>query len=347
MHLAYSYKACNAPKICRIFNEMGFLSEVVGDEFGIAEEISVPASKIIFNGPYKKREHVEKALIKNILVINVDSKEELDYINRILSKNAIKGANIGLRVRPSVSYPIAPHFGMDEELILKFAKKVIEMGANLYQIHAHIGTQITKLELYKELSEKMSNLAKKIEKEHNIELTINLGGGFALESTPEYFSRDRIPALNEYSLAISSGLNEDKEIFLEPGRTLIGPCAVLATKVISIKRPRNIGKIAIVDASYFDILSSAFLSHEVECISSGKEELLVETDVYGSSCVSADVIRVGAYLPSDLKEGDILLVKDAGAYSINISSHPMRPRPKIFILRENNEYEEVRRAFVE
>ena len=75
---AWSYKTNNLKAVCQIFHSEGWLAEVVSDfEYEKARKLGVPANKIIFNGPHKSPEILERAMSEGALV-QIDNWDELD-----------------------------------------------------------------------------------------------------------------------------------------------------------------------------------------------------------------------------------------------------------------------------
>ncbi len=340
--VAYSYKANNFREVCRVFHEENLLSEVVTlHELGIAEDLGVPGESIIFNGPKKDERGIARAMEMGAL-LNIDSLEELGIIMKMLRRE--EKARVGIRVKFDIKGG-PKHLGLRKEIIEKiFSKLVNNEAIEPVQLHTHIGTQVTDPSIYEVLSRELCDLASKFERTYGIKLSVDLGGGFALKSTPELFTDERAPPFEEYLLSIKRGLDsEDREVFIEPGRILIGPCAVLATKVLAIKddRPGD-GRIVIVDASSYDVPSVYFMKHQVEALRGDKEE---EKDVYGSSCTSYDIIRMSVNLPREMKRGDVLLIKDVGAYTMNLAQEFIRPRPPVVMVRSDGSVKRVWRRW--
>ena len=84
--IAYSYKTNYTPEICKIVNSFGGYAEIVSSmELKLAQSIGVEAKNIIFNGPYKDKESLEKVLLGGGIV-NIDSYEEYKIIKEISTK---------------------------------------------------------------------------------------------------------------------------------------------------------------------------------------------------------------------------------------------------------------------
>jgi diaminopimelate decarboxylase len=173
---------------------------------------------------------------------------------------------------------------------------------------------------------------------------VNLGGGIGIP----YRAGESAFPIRAFAAAVVDALGaafpaEPPTIFTELGRCVTGPHGVLVTRVENClaKETLTVG----VDASMASLLRTAMYRHAHHRISSplAGERPLVEADVVGSLCENNDYLGIGRELPEP-KEGDILLIHDAGAHC-----HPMgftyngRLRPGELLLRTSGEVVEIRR----
>ena len=71
--IGYSYKTNYLPAVCSILKEEGAYAEVVSDmEYKLARSLDVPGAEIIFNGCYKTKSELSKAVSEGAL-INIDN----------------------------------------------------------------------------------------------------------------------------------------------------------------------------------------------------------------------------------------------------------------------------------
>ena len=79
-NIAYSYKTNYTPKFCRLVNELGGYAEVVSEmELELALQVGVKPEHIIWNGPIKSRNTLERYL-KMGIEVNIDSADEAEDI---------------------------------------------------------------------------------------------------------------------------------------------------------------------------------------------------------------------------------------------------------------------------
>jgi diaminopimelate decarboxylase len=339
--VAYSYKTNYLPSVCSILDREGAWAEVVSLlELSIAEMIGVDPQRIIFNGPAKTNDGLLKAMELGVRVINVDSISELKRVAG-LARDADLRVNIGFRF----SYPGRPpsknKFGITADQILDGCRMISkEKKIHFTGLHTHIGTETTEIGKYEKAIELLTDLASSIQRRYGLQTEIiNLGGGFAFKEAAPYLHRGRWspPSFSEYAsricsklvLASASSLSKSATLALEPGRALIGPTTLLATKVIATKQVSGI-KWVITDAGLNLIPEAELNQYRVvpTVLRKGKP---ARVNVAGPLCFHEDIIRYGLKTPP-IKEGDILAILDVGAYSISLSWQFIKLRGGVCLL---------------
>ena len=349
--VAYSYKTNYLPSVCSILHQEGAWAEVVSSlELSIAEMIGVDPKKIVFNGPSKTDDGLLKAAELGVRVLNVDSISELQRIIDIVRDNDLT-VNVGFRLSFPERNPSRNKFGITAEQILDACSIISkEKGIRYTGLHTHIGTEITQIGKYEKAIGFLTDLASSIHKRFGFRTEIiDLGGGFAFKEVVPYSHRGRWspPSFSEYAsgicskmaLASAERLPESPTLVLEPGRALVGPTALLATKVIATKRVSGI-KWVVTDAGLNLIPEAELNRHRIApaVLRKGKPE---RVSVAGPLCVYEDVLRYGIEMPR-IKEGDVLVILDVGAYSVSLSWQFIKLRGGVCLLNDGK-YEMIRR----
>jgi diaminopimelate decarboxylase len=349
--VAYSYKTNFLPSVCSILNEEGAWAEVVSLlELSVAEMVGVDPQRIVFNGPCKENDGLLKALELGVRVLNVDSVSELRRLVSLVRDNGL-GVNVGFRL----SYPgrnaSRNKFGMTAEQILDACSIVSEEeGIRYTGLHTHMGTEVTQVDEYERAIDFLMDLASSIKRRFGFETEIiDLGGGFAIQEVPPYSHEGRwsVPSFSDYASSICSKLAvasserrlKPPTLVLEPGRALVGPTALLATRVIATKEVSGV-RWVVTDAGLNLIPEAELNQHRVApvVLREGESE---KVSVAGPLCVYEDVIRYGIEMPP-VREGDVLVVFDVGAYSISLSWQFIKLRGAVCLLHDG-EYEMIRR----
>ncbi|MGE0076326.1 MAG: diaminopimelate decarboxylase [Bacteroidales bacterium] len=327
-YIHYALKANSNPTILRIIAEYGFGADCVsGNEVKTALENGFAPNKIVFAGVGKCDEEIELAIDSEIFCLHCESLQELEVINRIAAEKNRKIA-VALRINPNVDALTHKHITTGTSsnkfgLTLNEAKRAIQIIPSLQNIkliglHFHIGSQITQMSVFNNLALR----AKEIEQElcpNGEFIYLNLGGGLGIDY--ENPTDNSIPNFKEYFSAIDSSLERSafQKVHFELGRSLVGQCGKLITKVLFTKQTGE-KNFAIVDAGMNTLIRPALYGahHRIENATS--KEILYETySIVGPICETTDCFDENVYLPVT-KRGDIIEILSCGAYGEAMSS---------------------------
>ncbi len=307
----------------------------------------IPKYKIIFSGVGKRDDEIEEALRNDILMLNLESEEEMNRVEMIAEKLGVV-ARISIRVNPNIDPKTHPYistglhenkFGVD----IESAKRMYIHAKNSASldpvgIHFHIGSQITDVNPFKEAAEVLANLVRNL-KALKIDIKFfDVGGGIGIQ-----YKEEETVALYEYAQSIFAALGGlDVTLVCEPGRYLVGDCGYFLTKVLYEKH-NGYKRFVIVDGAMNDLirpsLYQAYHAIEVE----GKEDVEKSVcDVVGPVCESGDFLAKNIELPA-LAHDDVLIVKSAGAYGFTMSSNYNTRSRVAEVALENEEDRLIRR----
>ncbi len=351
--IAYSYKTNYLSAICAILTQEGAWAEVVsGFEYDIAEDLGIAGDKIVYNGPYKPLPDLERA-VKNRSIINVDSFNELYQLEE-LARRHNKTVEIGLRVNMQLNCPTWDKFGFNFESgqALEACRKAFSTGwLKVNGLHCHAGTYLADPAIYTNSINNLIKLGVSIEDEFGIEIEfLDLGGGFASPNTLHKHLMPGIttcPSYEQYADAICNPLKRSLDQFvgtprliLEPGRTIVDESMFLLTTVVATKRSASSSKIVIVDAGINLLPTASYFKHDIAPIHNTGMSV-EEVSICGPLCMQIDVLRQGIRLPP-LQKGNILVIKNTGAYNFSQSMQFIFARPAIVLLN-NGKAECVKR----
>lgn len=322
----YAQKANSNLSVLKYMASMGAGCDCVSiGEVKRALYAGVPKYKVVFSGVGKRDDELEEALKEDILMINLESEEEMERLEMIATKLE-KIARISIRVNPNIDPKTHPYistglhenkFGVD----IESAKRMYIKAKNSevfdpIGIHFHIGSQITELEPFKEASKIVSDLVRNL-KALNIEIKFfDVGGGIGIqykdETTVEPY---------DYAQAIFENLSGlDVTLSCEPGRFLVGNSGYFLTKVLYEKK-NDEKRFVIVDGAMNDLIRPTLYGayHKVELVDANNDDLS-KADIVGPICESGDFFAKNIDLPAT-KHDDLLVIKSAGAYGFTMSSN--------------------------
>jgi diaminopimelate decarboxylase len=322
----YAVKANPNPRILNIISSFGFGADCVSfNEIERAISSGFKPSETVFAGVGKTDKDIEAALKADILCFNCESIPEMEVINSIAEKQN-KAATIALRINPYIEAHTHKYittgvaeskFGINTwELKEVLARLISLKNISLKGIHFHIGSQITKMSVFKSLCSRINELQEWFSSQNiNLEI-INVGGGLGID----YVNPDKSARFEEYFSLIKEfvKLRTGQYIHVEPGRSIVGQCGSLISKVLFIKKGSNT-TFAIIDAGMTDLIRPALYqaSHKIENLTSnGKAD---RYDVVGPVCESADTFAKYIELP-ETRRGDIIAIRSAGAYGEAMAS---------------------------
>ncbi len=341
--ICFALKANSNLTILRRLAKLGSGADVVsGGELFKALQAGIQPKKIVYSGVGKTTEEIRFALQSNILMFNVESESELWAI-RNEAKQLHKPAPISIRVNPDIDPQTHPYIatGLKEN---KFGLP-IEKAISLYQqaaqipefeirgIACHIGSQLTSLSPFAAAFDRLLDAILNLDHMGISLQYIDLGGGLGIRY------KDEIPPTpQEYGSLIQEKFqNSQKTILLEPGRAICGNAGYILTRVIYVKQ--NEGKrFYIVDAGMNDLIRPSLYQayHEIVPVKLPTSTEKFPADVVGPICESGDFLAKNRELPL-LQEGDLLLIKNSGAYGFSMSSnYNARPRPAEVLIDDGN-----------
>ena len=352
--ICFAIKSNTNVNLIREIKKFGLGADVVSKgELMIALKAGINPKKIVFSGVGKLSNEISYAIDKKILLINAESKSEIKEIDRI-AKIKKKKVQIGIRLNPNTDAKTLSQistgkkenkFGVNEKTFLelvsycKSSKNII-----LECLSVHIGSQILDHKPY----EKMLNVIDKIihKTKHRFKY-IDLGGGMGIS----YGDNKKKLNYNKYNIAIKKFLkNHSTKIIFEPGRSIVGNIGFLVSKVIYIKE-NDKKDFVILDAAMNDLMRPALYGANHKILPSLKKNQISKKtyDFVGPICESTDKFTSLKNFQK-LKEKDIIVMCDVGAYGMSLSSnYNMRPKPaeiliegsKIIIIKKRQKHKDL------
>lgn len=351
--VAYASKAFCVMAMCRIVDEEGLSLDVVSDgELHTALEAGFPAERIHFHGNNKTPDEIEMAIDADIGCFVVDNFVELEMLGAI-AKHKGKTANVLLRITPGVEAhthefistgQVDSKFGFDlsSGAALQAVETAISYSSlNLLGVHSHIGSQIFEVEGFRFAIEKIGQFAVEVrDRFEYIFKVINVGGGFGIRYTEE----DAPQPASVYVQAIADEINAQfkensypiPEIWIEPGRSIVGEAGTTLYTVGTSKEIPGVRKYISVDGGMSDNPRFALYGSKYEALLANRANEPAEevVTVAGKACESGDKLIVDYKLPA-ARTGDILAISCTGAYNYSMASNYNRiRRPAVIFVKD-------------
>ncbi|WP_332649326.1 diaminopimelate decarboxylase [Lysinibacillus sp. 54212] len=323
------------------------LDVVSGGELYTAIKAGFPAERIHFHGNNKSVPELEMAFDTGIGCIVVDNFYEINLLKEISEKKQQK-MNILLRVTPGVEAhthdfittgQADSKFGFDlnnGQADEAFKRTNGHTYLNLLGLHCHIGSQIFETDGFSLAAGKVMQKMGTWKEEHGFECTVlNLGGGFGIRYTeedaplqPHVYVEEMIKSVQAESDKLKLSM---PEIWIEPGRSLVGDAGTSLYTVGSQKTVPGVREYIAIDGGMSDNIRPALYDAKYEAVLANKADQKKDSTytVAGKLCESGDKLMVDAALQK-AEAGDILAMFCTGAYGYSMASNYNRvPRPAV------------------
>lgn len=360
--VSYASKAFSSVALYQIIEQEDISIDVVsGGELYLAKQAGFPAKRINFHGNNKSLEELRAALDYNIGNIIVDNFHELDMLD-VLTKEHQKETDIIIRITPGVSADTHRYimtgqadskFGFDlqsgqaEDALLKALESEY---LNVNGLHMHIGSQIFDTKSYAASMNQILSYVRDWCDKYKFEFNIfNIGGGFGIQHTAEeaenspkeqlsIISQELMRLLDEYNLPYP-------ELWIEPGRSIVGEAGTTIYKIGSQKNLPDIRHYVSVDGGMSDNIRPAFYNAKYTGFLANRmrDEADTTVSVAGKACESGDMLIFDLPLP-EANPGDLLAVINTGDYTFAMASNYNRiPRPAVIFVENGKEFLAIRR----
>lgn len=322
-HIHYAVKANFNPEVLAAVCKEGIGADCVsGGEVNAAVSAGISSDKIVFAGVGKTDKEIATALDADIFCFNVESLPEVEAIERLAAARG-KTARVAIRVNPNIAAHTHANittglaenkFGINYEQLGEVIELIEECGhLTLIGLHFHIGSQILDMSDFAALCGRVNELQDMLQKERGLTLPhINVGGGLGINY--EKPDENPIPDFENYfaTYARHLELRPGQQLHFELGRSLVGQCGSLISRVTYVKHGIR-KKFVILDAGMNDLVRPAMYgaAHKIQNLTSEAAAELY--DVVGPVCESSDVFSKDVELAAT-RRGDMIAIRSAGAY---------------------------------
>ena len=348
--VCYAVKANSNAAVLQLLAAEGAGADIVsGGELARALRAGIPAGKVVFSGVGKSDAEIAQALQAGIARFNVESRAELEAIQRIAAGMEVL-ARASVRINPDVDAlthakistgKAENKFGVSmDEASQWFATSSGRPNVRLDGLHMHIGSQLLSLAPVREALRRMAAFWKELEAAGHGIASIDVGGGLGVR----YREGERAPDAAGYVALVREELQGFQgRILLEPGRWLVAEAGILLSRVLLTKAGES-RRFVVLDAAMNDLLRPSLYEawHDIVRIGDPAGRGQLACDVVGPVCETGDTFATDRMLPR-CEAGDLVAILAAGAYGASMaSSYNSRPLPAE-VLVEAGRYAVVRR----
>ncbi|MBC6162329.1 diaminopimelate decarboxylase [Listeria booriae] len=353
--VAYASKAFSTVAIYQLMHEEGLSLDVVsGGELFTAMKADFPAERIHFHGNNKTRQELEMAIDYGIGCVVIDNFYEIELLADVLRE---KGARMAVLIRVTPGIEAHTHdyiltgqddskfgFGLTNGQAEEAIRRVMANEAfQLIGLHCHIGSQIFETTGFKLAAHRIMEqlVVWRDSLDFHAEV-LNLGGGFGVRYTAD----DQPLPPSEYVRAIIADVREVAqdnalampEIWIEPGRSLVGEAGTTLYTIGSRKEVPEIRKFVAVDGGMSDNIRPSLYEAKYDAVIASRplEEADETVAIAGKCCESGDMLIWDLPLPKS-DAGEVLAVFCTGAYGYSMANNYNRIPRAAVVFVENGE----------
>jgi diaminopimelate decarboxylase len=335
--VAYSVKSNSNLGVLKVLREEGAGFDIVsGGELERVLRVGVPGERIIFAGVGKTEREITAAIEANVAEFNIESEPEAERINAVAGRMG-RSAPVAIRINPNIDAKTHKYittgksenkFGISMDRARVLAARIVRELKNLRLIglHCHIGSQILDSSIHPRVVATVVNYARTVMAETGVKLeTLNFGGGFGIAYKEGEAPLDLAP----FAAALAPELKAlGVKLVLEPGRSIAGPAGALLSEVQYVKRG-DTKTFVILDASMAELIRPTLYEawHDILPVRQSDGAAREVVDFVGPVCETGDFLAQNRETAM-LVQGDLVILKDAGAYGfVMASSYNSRPKP--------------------
>ena len=356
----FAVKATPTPAMLKLLHEEGCGVDCSSlTELMLSDRCGFSGGEIMFSSNETPAEEFELAARLGA-TINLDDFTHIDFLQETLGYIP---ETISCRFNPGgvfqlgeskegfqvMDTPGDSKYGFTRDQLFEGFKKLKELGAKRFGIHAFLASNTISNDYYPALAGILFQLAVDLQRETGCKVAfINLSGGVGIPYRPDQPEND-IAIIGEgvrkqfEAILVPAGMG-DVSIFTELGRFMLGPYGCLVTKAVHFKHTYK--EYVGVDACAANLMRPAMYGAYHHITVMGKEDRPLDHvyDVVGSLCENNDKFAVDRPLP-EIEIGDLLVIHDAGAHGFSMGyNYNGKLRSAEVLLREDGSTRLIRRA---
>lgn len=325
--IRYAVKANGNLAVLRLLAQEGAGADIVsGGELERALRAGIAAADIVFSGVGKTDAEIDAALAAGIGRFNVESRAELESIQRIAAaRGTVAVASVRInpdvdaRTHAKISTGKAENkFGVPTDEARSWFDAATQWpNVRLDGLHMHIGSQLLSLQPVREALQRMASFWRELEAAGHAIASIDVGGGLGVR----YREGEVAPDAVEYASAIREALDGfGGRILVEPGRWVVAEAGLLLTRVVLEKQGRA-RRFLMLDAGMNDLLRPSLYEawHDIVRVGGDAARERVAYDVVGPVCETGDTFAQQRGMPR-CEAGDLVAILGAGAYGASMAS---------------------------
>jgi diaminopimelate decarboxylase len=339
--LHYALKALNNSNILRILHKEGAgLDAVSIEEIKLGLRAGFSPNEIMYTPNCVDFSEIQEAVSIGVHV-NIDNLSILEHFGRTYGNSVACCIRINPHIMAgghsniSVGH-IDSKFGISIHQVKHISRIANHYGIKIHGLHMHTGSDILDADVFIRGAELLYEAAQEFP---DLKF-MDLGSGFKVA----YKEGDIITPIDQIGKKIADSFRgfcnsygKNLELWFEPGKFLVSESGKLLVKVTTVKQTTSTVFVG-VNSGQNHLIRPMFYNayHQIENISNPNGALKLYS-VVGYICES-DTLGYDRLL-SEVREGDVLAIHNAGAYGFSMSNqYNARLRPAEVLIHDENVY---------
>jgi diaminopimelate decarboxylase len=325
----FGTKALPSVALLRLLREEGIGADVASaGELAFAEAAGLEGEDLVVHGNNKGMGFLRTAASIGAPVV-VDASDEAELAAASGVERVLVRVTLGVDADTHEAIRTGHHgskFGLPPDQARAAVADALDRDLDVLGVHVHVGSQLEDFDAQAETIVRLAAFVAGCRDALGWTAQIaDLGGGFGIRHHPQ----DHVPDAAELARSAAStarlafveaGLPKP-EVWLEPGRCLVGRAGVTLYRVGSVKRLPERTWVAI-DGGMSDNPRPQLYGARYTALSASRadEQPRETVSVAGMHCESGDVLIDDVALPTP-RRGDLLAVPATGAYTLAMASN--------------------------
>ena len=341
----FGTKAFPNVALLRLLHEEGVGADVASEgELAFARRAGLDGERLVVHGNNKDEAFLRGAAASGAPVV-LDAADEAGLAAAAGVARVLVRVTLGVDADTHEAIRTGHHgskFGLPPTQARTVVAEALDLGLDVLGVHVHVGSQLADFDAQAETIVRLAGFVASCRDELGWTAQVaDLGGGFGIrhhpaDDVPEAVDLAASAASTARLAFVEAGLPKP-EIWLEPGRSLVGRAGVTLYRVGSVKRLSERTWVAI-DGGMSDNPRPQLYDARYTALSATRVDEPVDevVSVAGMHCESGDVLIDDVALPSP-RRGDLLAVPATGAYTLAMASNYNGvPRPAAVLVRDGS-----------
>ncbi len=320
----YAVKANPSTEILCLLRNLGSYFDVASTyELDQVLDLGVTPDRVSFGNTIKKAKHIRAAYDQGVRLFTSDSEADVRNLAREAPGSRVIFRILMDAVTSDSDWPLSRKFGCQPRMVTDLVALAGDLALEPHGVSFHVGSQQREISAWDAAIAQAHTLFEWLKGEGIHLRAMNMGGGFPAD----YLAKTNPLSVyaEEINRYVDSYFGDSRpEIYLEPGRGLVGEAGVLVSEIVLIskKSKPDLKRWIYTDVGIFSGLMETLGESIKYPVHTETEGPTGEVILAGPTCDSMDIMyeHFKYQLPLSLEIGDRLYWLSTGAYTASYSS---------------------------